>query len=124
MGGDGMKARNETLVAMPLRRGRGRLLDAAAQGHDPVLLEALGRALHWQSLLDAGVVASNAEIAQREGLHRSTVNKLLPLALLAPDLVEMMLLGRQPRALSLLWLQRHPLPNEWMGQRRVLAQFE
>jgi hypothetical protein len=124
MGGDGMKAKNETLVAMPLRRGRGRLLDAAAQGHDPVLLEALGRALHWQALLDEGVVASNAEIAEREGLHRSTVNKRLPLALLAPDLVEAMLQGRQPRALTLLWLQRHPLPNDWPTQRQVIARFE
>jgi hypothetical protein len=71
-----------------------------------------------------GVVASNAEIAEREGLHRSTVNKLLPLALLAPDLVEAMLAGRQPRALTLLWLQRHPLPNDWQGQRKVVSQFE
>ena len=47
-----MKDRNETFVAMPLRRGRGRLLDVEARNHAPVLLEALGRAMHWQALLD------------------------------------------------------------------------
>jgi ParB-like chromosome segregation protein Spo0J len=119
-----MKAPNQTFVAMPLRRGRGRLLNVQAQGHDPVLLEALGRALHWQALLDEGAVASNAEIAEREGLERSTVTRLLPLALLAPAIIEQCLAGRQPRSLTLRWLQRHRLPDDWQGQHRAIDRFE
>lgn len=48
------------------------------------MLVALARAFYWQQLLDDGVVASGTEIAQREGLHHSTVNELLRLTLLEP----------------------------------------
>jgi hypothetical protein len=46
----------------------------AATQHDQPLLVALTRAFYWQQLLDDGVVGSGSEIAQREGLHHSTVN--------------------------------------------------
>ena len=48
---------------------------------DQPLLVALTRAFYWQQLLDDGVVGSGSEIAQREGLHHSTVNELLRLTL-------------------------------------------
>jgi hypothetical protein len=41
---------------------------------DQPLLKALGRGIYWQQLIDSGVVASGTEIAEREGIHRSTVN--------------------------------------------------
>jgi hypothetical protein len=41
---------------------------------DRPLLKALGRGIYWQQLIDSGVVASGTEIAEREGIHRSTVN--------------------------------------------------
>ena len=46
---------------------------------DQRLLVALTRAFYWQQLLDDSVVGSGSEIAQREGLHHSTVNELLRL---------------------------------------------
>lgn len=49
---------------------------------DQPLLVALRRAFYWQQLLDDGVVGSGSEIAQREGLHHSTVNELSHLILL------------------------------------------
>ena len=52
---------------------------------DRPLLKALGRGIYWQQLIDNGTVASGTEIAERECIHRSTVNDLLRLALLAPD---------------------------------------
>lgn len=51
---------------------------------DRPLLKALGRGIYWQQLIDNGTVTSGTEIAEREGIHRSTVNDLLRLALLAP----------------------------------------
>ena len=45
----------------------------------------LARAFYWQRLLDEGHVSSGAEIAEREGLHVSTVNEMLRLALMDPD---------------------------------------
>ena len=57
------------------------------------------------------------EIAQREGLHHSTVNELLRLMLLEPAIIQSILAGRQPRLVRLLWFQRNPLPTDWVAQR-------
>ena len=92
--------------------------------HDQPLLVALTRAFYWQQLLDDGVVASGSEIAQREGLHHSTVNELLRLTLLEPAIIQAILTGKQPRCMSLLWFQRNPLPTEWAAQRQILARFD
>ena len=59
-----------------------------APEQDQPLLKAMGRGIYWQRLIDSGVVASGTEIAEREGIHRSTINDLLRLALLAPDIVQ------------------------------------
>ncbi len=90
---------------------------------DTALLIALGRAFHWQRLLDEGIAASGSEIAQREGLHPSTVNELLRLSLLAPDIVEALLAGRQPRTMTLLWFKSNPLPVAWEKQREIVRGF-
>jgi hypothetical protein len=65
---------------------------------DQPLLVALTRAFYWQQLLDDGVVGSGSEIAQREGLHHSTVNELLRLTLLEPAIIQSILAGQQPGA--------------------------
>lgn len=91
---------------------------------DKPLLVALTRAFYWQQLLDDGVVGSGSEIAQREGLHHSTVNELLRLALLDPAIIQSILAGQQPRCMSLLWFQRNPLPSDWVAQREVVAAFD
>lgn len=64
------------------------------------------------------------DIARAEGLHHSTVNELLRLTLLAPDIIELLLAGRQPRRMTLMWFQRQPLPVDWQAQRQVVARFE
>ena len=96
------------------RRGRGRCSLACA---------AAGR-IHWQQLLDSGEFESGAAIARAEGLHSSTVNELLRLTLLAPDIVELLMAGRQPRRLTLIWFQRNPIPVDWQQQRQIIQSFE
>lgn len=103
--------------------GQAKTAGKAAVQHDQPLLVALTRAFYWQQLLDDGVVASGSEIAQREGLHHSTVNELLRLTLLEPATIQTILAGQQPRCMSLLWFQRNPLPTDWMAQRQVVAGF-
>jgi len=92
--------------------------------HDQPLLVALTRAFYWQQLLDDGVVASGSKIAQREGLHHSTVNELLRLTLLEPAIIQSILAGQQPRCMSLLWFQRNLLPTDWVAQREVVTAFD
>ncbi len=84
---------------------------------DPVVLRTLGRGLYWQHLLEAGAMADAAELAAREGLHRTFVNDHLRLALLAPDLVEAALQGALPRTVTLLSLLRDGIPVCWQAQR-------
>ena len=91
---------------------------------DSPMLVALARAFYWQQLLDDGVVASGTDIAQREGLHHSTVNELLRLTLLEPAIIQVILAGTQPRCMSPIWFQRNPLPLDWIEQRRVVDGFD
>ena len=114
----------QTFVPLQLKRRQGRLVDTEQAGFDPVLLEAIGRAFHWQHLLDTGVVNSSAEIARIEKLNPSSVTRLLRLALVSSDIITLLLSGRQPRTLALEWLKRHPLPNHWQAQQEVIQQFD
>ena len=119
-----MNKRNETFVPLRLRRRQSQLVNMAQPAHDPGLLASIGRALYWQQLLDAGVVASLAELSEREGLTKPSVSHVLRLTCLAPDLVERCLAGQQPRTLTQRWLKWNPLPDDWRAQRDVFARFE
>lgn len=106
------------------RRGVQQLAVTEAPAHDTAFLEGLGRAFYWQHLLDTGVMQSGSDIARAEGFHHWTVNELLRLTLLAPDLIEQLMAGRQPRRLTLMWFQRNRLPVDWQAQRVIIASFE
>src|SRR3712207_9225967 len=68
---------------------------------DPTLVKALARAFRYQRLLDEGRYASISEMAAAEKLDRGYLGRVLQLTLLAPDIVETMLDGRQPADLGL-----------------------
>jgi hypothetical protein len=106
------------------RRGVRRLAATGTPAHDTTFLEGLSRAFYWQHLIDTGVMKSGSSIARAEGLHHSVVNELLRLTLLAPDIIEQLMAGRQPRRLTLMWFQRNRLPVEWPAQRDIMASFE
>jgi hypothetical protein len=115
----------ETFVPLTFkRRGVRRLAATGAPAHDTTFLEGLGRAFYWQHLIDTGAMKSGSAIARAEGLHHSVVNELLRLTLLAPDIIEQLMAGRQPRRLTLMWFQRNRLPVGWPAQRDIIASFE
>jgi len=114
----------ETFVPIQLKRRQGRWVNTAQAAYDPILLEAIGRAFHWQHLLDTGIAKSSAEIARLEQLNPSSVTRLLRLARLSPEIIGCLLAGRQPRTLTLEWLKRHRLPNDWQAQREMLNPFD
>jgi len=115
----------ETFVPLVFkRRGNRRLAETGSAANDPTLINGVSRAFYWQHLLDSGRFDSGSAIAKAEGLHHSTVNELLRLTLLAPDIVERLLAGRQPRRLTLIWFQRNPIPVDWLEQSQLIATFE
>jgi hypothetical protein len=90
---------------------------------DPLLLRTLiaarSRVADW---LDPAQALSVSAIARRDGVHVSDVSRSLPLAFLAPDLVEEILDGTQPPALTAERLKRvGDLPLSWDAQRALLG---
>ena len=79
---------------------------------DAALIRALARAHRWKRLLEEGRYASTTEIAEVEKIGRSFVNRLLRLTLLAPDIQEAILEGRQAKGLQLEELTK-AMPAEW-----------
>ena len=88
--------------------------------HDETLIRALARAHRWRRMLEEGTYRSAGEIAEAERIDRSFVNRLLRLTLLAPDIQEAILDGRQPKAMQLEGITRL-MPLVWEEQRAVIT---
>src|SRR5689334_4665963 len=129
-----MNGLNNIIVRVPLtirrRPGRKTIVSpagATSADHctvprraDPAMVKALARAFRWKRMLENGRYASISEIAAAEKLDRGYIGSILRLTLLAPDIVEAILDGRQPEDLGLPRLLE-PFPLEWCEQRRRLG---
>ena len=69
----------------------------------------------------AGRVRSLQELAKRDGISRRYIRRLIGLAFLSPQLVEAILQGRQPVALTATRLTELDLPLDWTEQQKLLA---
>ena len=113
-------------IPMQLKSRRGRKeiivpegLPGAPNGKSPAqepLLTALARAFHWTELIDSGKYRSVTELAEALGVDRSYVGRVMRLALLAPDIVEAIVGGREASGMSLEKLVRG-MPMAWAEQR-------
>jgi hypothetical protein len=70
-------------------------------------------------MLESGTHATIAEIAAAKRINESYVGRVLRLTLLAPDMVEVILGGRQPAEMSSAVLMRR-FPVGWREQRKTL----
>ncbi len=68
---------------------------------DETLIKALVRAHRWRRQIESGQAKSITDLAEQEGVTDAYVCRLLPLTCLAPDIVEAILDGRQPKGLRL-----------------------
>jgi ParB-like chromosome segregation protein Spo0J len=82
-------------------------------------LKALVRA-HWWRRIESGRAKSITDLAEQEGVTDAYVCRLLPLTCLAPDIVEAILDGRQPKGLRRAELLGNG-PLSWDEQRSVWA---
>ncbi|UVK57077.1 hypothetical protein DBIPINDM_004160 [Mesorhizobium sp. AR02] len=82
---------------------------------DSTLLRAVIQAFAWKHQLETGQFATISELAEARKLDRSFISHILRLTLLAPDLVEAILDGRQPPTMQLQQLVRG-FPVEWERQ--------
>ena len=115
-------------VPFTIRKRGGRKLAIAADGStlapprpriDNTLVKALARAHRWNKLLESGRYGSAAELATAEKINPSYVSRVLRLTLLAPDIVEAIVEGRQANSMEAALLLQ-PFSTAWHEQRRAL----
>ena len=85
---------------------------------DSALLKALARGFRWRRLLETGEFSTIEEIADAENINASYVSRVLRMTLLAPEIVETILAGKQPERLTMAKAMQ-PFPLEW--QRQVFS---
>ena len=85
---------------------------------DETLIKALVRAHRWRRRIESGQANSITDLAEQEGVTDAYVCRLLSLTCFAPDIVEAILDGRQPRGLRLSEMLGNG-PLVWEEARRV-----
>jgi hypothetical protein len=112
-------------IPMRLQRRGGRKLIMTPQGvaaparkpsRDETLIKALVRAHRWRRRIESGQARSITDLAAQESVTDAYVCRLLPLTCLAPDIVEAILDGRQPKGLRLAEMLGNG-PLGWEEQR-------
>src|ERR687898_420111 len=116
-------------IPMRLQRCDGRKLIMTPEGaavptpkprRDETLVKALVRAHRWRRRIESGRAKSITDLAEQEGVTVAYVCRLLPLTCLAPDVVEAILDGRQPKGLRLAEVLGNG-PLVWEEQRRAFG---
>jgi ParB-like chromosome segregation protein Spo0J len=82
---------------------------------DSALVKAMVRAHRWREMLESGRHGTAADLSRAEGVTKSYLSRILRLTLLAPEIVEAVLDGKQPRELDLKVLLK-PFPLTWEDQ--------
>jgi hypothetical protein len=78
------------------------------------MVKALAREFRWRKMLDEGVHGTMEGLARAKCVHATCVSRVLRLTLLAPEIVEAILDGRQSAELQLDDL-------EWEGKHSLLG---
>jgi len=116
-------------IPMQLQRRGGRKLIMTPEGtavpapkpcRDDTLIKALVRAHRWRRQIESGQARCITDLAEQDGVTVAYVCRLLPLTCLAPDIVEAMLDGRQPKGLRLAEMLGNG-PLGWEEQRRAFG---
>ena len=90
---------------------------------DHSMLVTLGRAFYWHKLLDDGQFRTVAELAKALRLEIGWVAEVLRMTLLAPDIIQAILDGKQPRYLNLHVIRgrAEEISRDWSLQRKQLG---
>jgi hypothetical protein len=116
-------------IPMRLERRGGRKLIMTPEGaavptpkprRDETLVKALVRAHRWRRQIESGCAKSITDLAEQERVTDAYVCRLLPLTCLAPNIVEAILDGRQPKGLRLAEMLGNG-PGSWEDQRRAFG---
>lgn len=87
---------------------------------DTKLIAAIASARSWFADLQTSKAPSVLELATRHNLDRSHISRILPLAFLAPDIVNAIIDAHTDLSLTLSHIKRLKLPASWQAQRKLL----
>lgn len=120
-----------TLVPLTIKRRQNRKLlippdpdtADAMGGFDIPMIKTLGKGFYWKKLIDQGTYRTIADLARALKLEPGWVAEVMRMTTLAPDIIEAITQGRQPRHLNLHTLRGRAelLPRDWVEQRRMLG---
>lgn len=96
------------VIPLTIRRRNGRpkilppepAIEQQSRSQDPHILKALGRAWAWRRKLETGKATTIQDIAKAEKVTDRFVSRIMRLAYLSPDVLEHMLISREPPAVS------------------------
>lgn len=84
--------------------------------HDFRLVNVLAKAYRLQKKMDKNPDQTISSLAAKEGITHGYLGRLLRLNLLAPDIVEAILEGRQPKSLKVIDFIKKGIPLLWEEQ--------
>ncbi len=89
---------------------------------DPTLINAIIKARGWFNELVSGRVTTLTQIASSDGIDLGTLSRMLNLAFLAPEIIEVIVVGHHPADLTVEKLTKKiELPMDWAEQKRLLG---
>lgn len=102
-------------IPMQIRKLKGRKLTLAPNGCGPIwaaprlrvdntIIKAIARAFPWRKQIETGGYASIEELARAEKINPSYVGRVLRRTLLAPEIVEAIMEGRQSAGMTMTGL--------------------
>ena len=92
------------------------LANAHCIAYRNAMLIAIARGFRWRKLLDEGRYMSIHQMADDLGVVAPYMSRLIRLTLLAPDIIEAIVDGREPDGMSIEQLRR-PMPLLWGDQQ-------
>jgi hypothetical protein len=112
-------------LPVPRPRARKEIIVPGGQDSSPrrlnhALFLAIARAKSWMRDLRSGKYADTMEIARRFRLNDAHVRRILRFRYLAPDIVEAIIEGRQPRSMTVKRLLQG-IPCVWADQRAAFG---
>lgn len=96
------------VIPLSIRRhnGRPKILppenasEVGSRAQNPHMLKALGRAWAWRRKLESGEMATVSDIAKTARMTDRFVSRTMRLAYLSPEVLDRMLVGREPPAVT------------------------
>lgn len=91
------------------------------KNYDSALVKAVLRAYKWQQMLQKDSKITMAALAKKEKVNLTYFRRTYRLNCLAPDIIDAIICGTQPRTLKLQDFKIKEIPDLWDEQRKVFG---